>query len=145
VNFSERQIRIRGKGNKERVLPLAPDLVTVLEKYLRLEKPSSCKERNFFVVLQGKRKAHPMTYAGLRSLFRYNRNLSGIKKANPHRFRHVFGTSMAREGVQLPVLQKMMGHADGQTTLQYINLSMKDIASEYHQAIQRIRSYYEKN
>jgi site-specific recombinase XerD len=143
INFTEKQIRVKGKGNKERVLPLTEQVITVLEKYMRLERPSHCKTRSVFVVLQGKHRAQSMTYAGLRSLFRYKRNLSGITKANPHRFRHAFGTSMAREGVQLPVLQKMMGHADGQTTLQYINLSMKDITAEYQRAIEKIKGQYE--
>lgn len=144
VDFIQKQMRIHGKGGKERILPLSEDVGIALTNYLRFERPSQCQSKAFFVILQGKRKSLPMSYAGLRSLFRYHRKVSGISKANPHRFRHAFGTSMARQGVSLPALQKMMGHSDFQITLQYINLSTQDIDSQYHQAIQNMKAQYEK-
>ena len=143
IDLIERRIRIRGKGNKERVLPLPDQIIEMLQKYLTLERPAKCKTDIAFVVLQGKRRCHPMRYSGLRSLFRYKRNKSTVLNANPHRFRHVFGASMARSGVHLPILQKMMGHSDGKSTLQYINLSVEDIAEEYQRAMKKIGKRYE--
>ncbi len=58
-----------------------------------------------------------MTPAGLRSLFRYHRQTTGIQLANPHRFRHTFASDMIRAGISLPALMQLMGHADIQTTL----------------------------
>jgi integrase/recombinase XerD len=58
-----------------------------------------------------------MTAAGLRSLFRYHRRTTGIKLANPHRFRHTFASDMVRAGLSLPALMQLMGHADIETTL----------------------------
>jgi integrase len=52
---------------------------------------------------------------------------------------------MSRAGVRLPVLQRMMGHADAKMTLQYIHLSMADIADEYHRAIEVITKRYEQD
>jgi integrase/recombinase XerC len=83
-----------------------------------------------------------MTRGGLRSLFRHRRRKEIIKTANPHRLRHTFGTDMARCGVRLPILQKMMGHADSKMTLQYINLSMADIAAEFQRASAAIYKRY---
>ena len=87
-----------------------------------------------------------MTPAGLRSLFRYRRQRhpGRLANANAHRFRHTFGTDMARAGVRLPILQRLMGHADAKTTLQYIHLSMADIAAEYDRAIRTIATKYEQ-
>ena len=85
-----------------------------------------------------------MTATGLRSLFRHRRLASLLASANAHRFRHTFGTDMARAGVRLPVLQKMMGHADTKTTLQYIRLSMSDIADEYQRAVAEIDKRYRR-
>jgi site-specific recombinase XerD len=51
---------------------------------------------------------------------------------------------MARAGVRLAVLQRMMGHADGKTTLQYINLSMADVAAEFARASAVIEKHYEQ-
>ena len=83
-----------------------------------------------------------MTPAGLRSLFRQRRRRPTLAIANPHRFRHTFGTDMARAGVRLPILQRMMGHADLKTTLQYIELSLVDVADEYRRALALITARY---
>ncbi|MDD9946932.1 MAG: tyrosine-type recombinase/integrase [Myxococcales bacterium] len=143
VNLLDGQLRIRGKGNVERSLPLPRNLVGVLADYHRLERPKTDFE-HIFVVLQGPARGQPMTLSGIRSLFRSRRTRSpDVANANPHRFRHTFGADMARAGVQLPVLQKMMGHAAPETTLRYVNLSMADIAEEYCRVAESIRLRYE--
>ncbi len=142
VGIEEAQLRVRGKGQKERMLPLPDSLLETLQQYLRLERPRRCQTVKLLVVLQGKRRAKPMTRAGLRSLFRHRRLRPDIANANPHRLRHTFGADMARAGVRLPVLQRMMGHHDPVLTLQYINLSMADIAVEFRQANQQIEQRY---
>lgn len=143
VSFFEGTIRVFGKGSKERILPLPQELEKILRKYLALERPSGRENEPFFVVLQGSRHGEPMTVAGLRSLFRYRRKKTGINKANPHRFRHTFGSRMAAERVSLPVLQRLMGHADLATTLHYIHLSTTDLAAEFHRAMTEIQGDYE--
>ena len=85
-----------------------------------------------------------MTPAGLRSLFRQRRRQPTLTTANAHRFRHTFGTDMARAGVRLPVLQRLMGHADMKMTLQYIELSLVDVADEYQKAIRIIEGRYRR-
>ncbi|MFA6168854.1 MAG: tyrosine-type recombinase/integrase [Gemmatimonadaceae bacterium] len=142
--IADRQLRVQGKGNKERILPL-PDIVAgSVDNYLYWERPASCSAPQLFVVLQGCRRGRAMTASGLRSLFRHRRRDQALARANPHRFRHTFGADMARAGVRLPILQRMMGHADGMTTLQYIHLSMTDVADEYRRAIAAIGSRYRR-
>jgi site-specific recombinase XerD len=85
--LSEAQIRVRGKGNKVRMLPLAPESVRLLDHYLRLERPPHCGKA-LFVCLKGRARGSRLTAAGLRSLFRHHRQTTGVTKANPHRFRH---------------------------------------------------------
>jgi len=85
--LSEAQLRVPGKGNKFRFLPLAPETVQLLNHYLRLERPNPCSAA-LFVSLKGRARGTRMTAAGLRSLFRYHRQGTGIQLANPHRFRH---------------------------------------------------------
>lgn len=142
INFYDRAIRVRGKGGKERVLPLVDTIRDLLRKYLRYERPRESQADALFLVLQGSKRGSAMTPAGLRNLFRYRRVKTRVEKANPHRFRHCFGTEMARQGVQLPILQKMLGHADSDTTLRYIQLSMTDVMLEYERAIKQIQSRY---
>jgi len=116
--LSEAQLRVRGKGNKFRFLPLAPETVQLVEHYLRLERPDPCSAA-LFVSLKGRMRGVRMTRAGLRSLFRHHRQTTSIKLANPHRFRTTFASDMVRAGMSLPALMKLMGHANIQTTLLY--------------------------
>lgn len=142
--WTDQRLRVRGKGQRERALPMPSLLVRFLRDYLRLERPKAADETRLFLVLQGRRRGRPMTPEGLRSLFRFRRRRSWLKSANPHRFRHTFGTDMARAGVRLPILQRMMGHADMATTLQYIELSLADVAEAYSNAVATIERRYRR-
>jgi integrase/recombinase XerD len=146
LDIQQAQLRVFGKGNRERLLPLPALLKGVLADYVRLERPQNTTTSFLFVVLQGCRRAQPLTLAGLRSLFRHRRqSRAQVANANAHRFRHTFGADMARAGVGLVVLQRMMGHADPSTTLQYINLSIKDLTEEYNKAVAVIERRYEQS
>jgi len=137
--LSEAQLRVRGKGNKLRFLPLAPESVQLLDHYLRLERPDPCSAA-LFVSLKGPARGARMTAAGLRSLFRHHRHITGVPLANPHRFRHTFASDMVRAGVSLPALKQLMGHADIQTTLLYVQVTPQDVYLQYARAVaQHIR------
>jgi len=142
VSLLERWIRVWGKGGKERAIPFCDIVEASIEQYARYERPRSCIDEALFVCLQGKRMGCAMTPAGLRSIFRTKRQLAEVSAANPHRFRHTFGTDMARSGMSLPVLQRLMGHRSPEQTLQYINMSMSDIAEAYRKAVTEIHKHY---
>jgi len=133
VLLSEGQLRVRGKGTRMRLLPLAPETTQLLDHYLRLERPDRCSAA-LFVVLKGPARGQRMTPAGLRSLFRHHRRTTGIEKANPHRFRHTFATDMVRAGISLPALMQLMGHADIETTMHYVQVSPQDVYVQYARA-----------
>ena len=139
LQLPEAQIRVRGKGNKTRFLPLAPEAAQLLDHYLRLERPVNSSTA-LFVSLKGPARGARMTPAGLRSLFRHHRQTSGVKIANPHRFRHTFASDMVRAGVSLPALMQLMGHANIQTTLVYMQVTPLEVYQQYARAIaQHIR------
>ena len=133
VLLSEGQLRVRGKGSKMRLPPLAPETTQLLDHYLRLERPDRCSAA-LFVVLKGPARGQRMTPAGLRSLFRHHRSTTGVKIANPHRFRHTFASDMVRAGISLPALMQLMGHADIDTTLHYVQVSPQDVYLQYARA-----------
>lgn len=135
LQLAEAQIRVLGKGNRQRLLPLPVETIEVLQNYLRLERPLT-NSSALFVSLKGPRRGKPMTFAGLRSLFRHHRLRSHVLHANPHRFRHTFGADMVRNGISLPTLQQLMGHADIQTTMLYVQLAPQDVWREYSRAVQ---------
>ncbi len=134
LRFSESQFRVVGKGNKERVLPLSEDTIEILQRYLKVERPP-VSSPYVFLCLKGPHRGRPMTPAGLRSLFRHHRRRAKVALANPHRFRHTFGTTMARSGVSLLALMHLMGHSHIHTTMLYVSLSPEDVWREYHRAI----------
>lgn len=144
IVFDDSRIRVRGKGERDRALPLPAVLAQIIRQYQQLERPRQCAEKRLFVVLQGIKRGRPMTAAGLRSLFRHRRRRAALTMANPHRFRHTFGADMARAGVRLPILQQMMGHADLMTTMQYVRLSMADVADEFHRALTKLAGRYRR-
>ena len=144
LSFIEGEVRLRGKGNKERLLPLPPDLSALVQNYLEVERPPSSAPE-LFVSLKGKKRGQAMTTAGLRSLFRHHRSSAHVPMANPHRFRHTFGTEMARAGISLPALMKLMGHADINTTMIYVELSPKHVWDAFLEASRLLRKekYFE--
>lgn len=134
--LSEAQLRVRGKGGKVRMMPLPPETIRLLDCYLKTERPLT-NAAQVFVSLKGKARGKPMTKAGWRSLFRHHRAVTAVSKANPHRFRHTFGSDMIRAGVSLPALQRLMGHSNIETTLLYIQISPQDVYEEYARAVAR--------
>ena len=130
------EILVRGKGNKQRLLPLPQDILDVLQQYLSFERPLT-NSSSLFVCLKGRSRGLPLTSAGLRSLFRHHRFTTQISQANPHRFRHTFGADMVRAGISLPALQHLMGHAQIRTTLLYVQLAPQDIWREYRSATEK--------
>jgi integrase/recombinase XerD len=136
VRLSEAQILVRGKGRKQRLLPLAQDIGEVLQQYLGLERPPT-KSPALFVCLKGPSRGTSLSPAGLRSLFRYHRRRSDVPQANPHRFRHTFGADMVRAGISLPALQQLMGHSQIRTTMDYVQLAPEDVWHEYRKAIEK--------
>lgn len=136
LQLADAQMRVRGKGNKQRIMPLPEEIRGVLEKYLHLERPLT-NSPSLFVCLKGHHRGLPLTPAGLRTLFRHHRLATQIPQANPHRFRHTFGADMVRGGISLPALQHLMGHAQIHTTMLYVQLAPQDIWREYHRAIEK--------
>jgi integrase/recombinase XerD len=136
LQLADAQMRVIGKGNKPRVLPLPREVIEVLQSYLRLERPLT-NSPSLFVCLKGRRRGQPMTPAVLRSLFRHHRIRCQVPQANPHRLRHTFGADMVRAGISLPALQHLMGHSQIHTTMLYVQLAPQDVWREYARAVEK--------
>jgi len=132
-------LRIHGKGNKQRVMPLADAVSMTLRLYGQLERPHTDTQA-MFVVLKGPRRGQPLSGTGLRRIFRYHRGKSGITQANPHRFRHSFGANMTRCRVPLLVLARMMGHSSPHTTMRYVEVEDPELRAHYLQALDILKT-----
>jgi integrase len=136
LQLADAQVRVIGKGNKPRVLPLPREVIDVLQNYLRVERPLT-NSPSLFVCLKGRQRGYSMTPAGLRSLFRNHRIRCQVPQANPHRLRHTFGADMVRAGISLPALQHLMGHSQIHTTMLHVLLAPQDVWREYARAIEK--------
>jgi integrase/recombinase XerD len=132
-------LRILGKGNKQRVMPLAEAVASTLRLYAQLERPTT-NSQSMFVVLKGPRRGQPLSAEGLRMIFRYHRSKSGVKQANPHRFRHSFGANMTRCRVPLLVLARMMGHSSPHTTMRYVEIEDPELRAHYLEALDVLKA-----
>ena len=102
ADIGGRWLKVLGKGQRERRVPLDADLASVIQVYLLAERPESTSSR-LFLVAKGPNRGQPLTAAGLRTIFRYHRGLTGIVGGHPHALRHTFGTALAEAGVDLAV------------------------------------------
>lgn len=138
VDQGRRRLRVVGKGDKERVVPVDGAFFTELAAYLRSERPAGCATVECFVVLRGPTSGQPLTEAGMRRIFRTHRARSGATRVRPHRLRHTYGTELAAAGIDLLVLRELMGHASPETTAGYVHLSIDVLAREYATARQQL-------
>lgn len=143
VDFERRELRVHGKGAKERLVPLPETVIRLIESYLKWERPSEVESQALFLVSQGRREGERLSAAGFRNFFRYRRKISGVALANPHRFRHSFGTNLAKSGVNLRVLQELLGHAPGSpVTQRYLHLCTRDVADAFHAVHRHLEKQY---
>lgn len=139
VDIGTRWIRVMGKGGKERRVPLDVEVGGLIQTYLLTERPDSASPR-LFLVAKGPNRGQPLTPAGLRTIFRYHRLKSGVPAGHPHALRHTFGTAMAEAGVDLAVMQALLGHAHVDTTSRYIHLAPTHVKAEFDAARTRLRA-----
>jgi site-specific recombinase XerD len=139
VDIGGRWLRVIGKGRKERRVPLDVDVAGVIQTYLLVERPETTSDR-LFIVAKGPTRGQPLTTEGLRRIFRYHREISGVAGAHPHALRHTFGTALAEAGVDLAVMQALLGHAHIDTTARYVHLAPTHVKAEFDAARDRQRA-----
>lgn len=140
VDIGGRWLLVHGKGGKDRRVPLDADLAAVINTYLLAERPDSASA-SLFLVGKGAHRGQPLTPAGLRTVFRYHRSITGVGAGAPHALRHTFGTALAEAGVDLAVMQALLGHAHVDTTARYIHLAPTHVKAQYDAARARQRDH----
>lgn len=140
VDIGRGWVRVVGKGDKERRVPLDPDVGGLVQSYLLAERPDTTSTA-LFVVAKGPHRGQPLSAAGLRRVFRYHRERSGVAAGHPHALRHSFGTALAEAGVDLAVLQALMGHDHVDSSAAYIHLAPAHLRTAYDAARARQRHW----
>jgi integrase/recombinase XerD len=134
VDLDERVLRARGKGSKERVVPIGQAAARALSVYLERGRPALVKgapEPHLFVNFRG----GPLTRQGLYKIVRRNAAAAGLaERMSPHTLRHTFATHLLAGGCDLRAVQEMLGHADVSTTQLYTHLSSERLKDVYFRA-----------
>lgn len=122
------QVLIRGKGSKERVVPLAKDLAAILRDLLDERGLTPRAEASVFVNARGRRLTRfGLTHVVRRAVREASRHNPQLKMRNisPHTFRHTTAMQLLQAGVDLTVIRAWLGHADIQTTHQYLEADVE--------------------
>ena len=134
---------VTGKGDKERRVPVDAEVAGLIQTYLLIERPDSDADGTvtdrLFVVAKGPNRGRPLTPEGLRAVFRYHRERSGVTGGHPHALRHSFGTALAEAGTDLAVIQSLMGHDHVDSSARYIHLAPAHVRAAFDDARARQR------
>ncbi|HBG69943.1 MAG: site-specific tyrosine recombinase XerD [Bacteroidetes bacterium GWF2_43_63] len=134
--FDDEFIRVIGKGNKERLVPIGQEAIKALKLYIE-------KSRVFFPVVRShehfiflNQRGKQLTRASVFNLVKILAEAAGIKKnISPHTFRHSFATHLVENGADLRAVQELLGHASITTTEIYTHLSrefLRDVVLKHH-------------
>jgi integrase/recombinase XerC len=130
IDLREGWLRVRGKGNKERQVPIGGRAVSAVERYLEVRQGSP-NERALFLNSRGLR----LSDRQVRRLVKfYALVVTGDSTVHPHSFRHAYATHLLSDGADLRAIQELLGHARLSTTQKYTQVSLKELQAVYDKA-----------
>jgi integrase/recombinase XerD len=135
VNLNQGVIRILGKGNRERLIPLGEEAVRWLNEFARGPRNEILLDRSTDYLFPTRRGDRMTRQAFWHIIKRYARKASIDKDLSPHTLRHAFATHLLNHGADLRVVQMLLGHSDLSTTQIYTHVArerMKDLHSQHH-------------
>ena len=132
VDFSNRQLKVTGKRNKQRVIPFGEELLATLRDYMkRRDKEVNRQSEALFVSAKGQR----MTSSQVREAVRKNLSkVCTLKKRTPHVLRHTFATAMLNNKAGIESVKKLLGHESLSTTEIYTHTTFEQLKREYYSA-----------
>lgn len=128
-------IRARGKGNKERLVPIGGPVIEILTQYLNVGRPAQLKTRVSDLIFPGRNPQKPLTRQAVFKILRRLALAAGMKKdISPHKLRHAFASHLVQGGADLRSVQVMLGHADLRTTEIYTHIDRDHVRRAYNRA-----------
>jgi len=131
ISFSDRTIKVLGKRNKERFVPLLTSVIQTLKKYLELKKEFTIGEEELFITKTGNKIYETLVYRVINSYFS---KISSKEKKSPHILRHSFATHLLNEGADLNSVKELLGHSSLASTQVYVQNSLDVIKKVYNHA-----------
>ena len=133
-DLTGRRLRVRaGKGNRDRVLPMSPQMVSVIQNYLVVREPASTDHLLIYRLAPVKQHLIP-------DRLRTFGHKAGLKGITPHRLRHTLATFLINHGMPITSLQKFLGHQDINKTMIYARVHNKTVKEQFSSAMSQIEA-----
>ncbi|MBS1112937.1 MAG: xerC [Nitrospirae bacterium] len=131
IHIKESLIKIKGKGKKERIVPIGSKAIDAMKSYIIERMLLKSKERALFLNRMGKR----LTDRGVRRIVvKYAQALGIHGRIGPHTLRHSFASHLLQGGADLRVIQELLGHSSLSTTQKYTHLNITHLMDVYDKA-----------
>ena len=131
VDFSKSEIFVKGKGNKQRVVPISENLLKQMREYIAIRKFNEDSGIYFFVRENGKKLSEKFVYSVVNS---YLSLITLKKKKSPHILRHSFATHVLNNGAEISKVKEILGHSSLSSTQVYTNGNIEQLKRVFNQA-----------
>lgn len=140
IKFDQHEVKVMGKGSKQRVVPIGKLALTALAAWLQCRNQLPCSQAGdaLFVSSQGKRLSHRSIQA---RMAKWGQEQAMAVKVHPHKLRHSFATHMLESSQDLRAVQELLGHANLSTTQIYTSLDFQHLAKVYDNAHPRAKKH----
>ncbi len=133
VDFAKKQVKVLGKGNKERIIPIGQDAIVMIKDYIQLKKKEFAAPDSTLLVTERGRKMYPKyPYLLVRSFL--SSEVKTLNKKSPHVLRHSFATHLSNNGADLNAIKELLGHSSLAATQVYT-----------HNTIEKLKNVYKKS
>ena len=138
IDWAQQQLRILGKRNKERIVPMLPSLIDMLKTYCKQRNDiDNAKTHKFLLVTDKGKKTYPSFVYRLIKL--YFRGVSSKIRTSPHVLRHSFATHMLDAGADINVVKEILGHESLAATQEYTKVQLPKVQDAYRAAHPRAK------
>lgn len=131
VDIKQAILKVLGKGNKERIIPIGKEIVTAIDQYLTLKAALPGADNHFLLVNAKGKKLYPKYV--YRAVKKYLSLVTTVQKKSPHVLRHTFATHLTGEGADINAVKELLGHSSLAATQVYT-----------HNTIERLKDVYKK-
>ncbi|ATA88646.1 tyrosine-type recombinase/integrase [Capnocytophaga stomatis] len=133
LDFSQKQIKVLGKRNKERLIPMLPQIENILEEYLKIrEEVANENSEDFLFLAKNGKKIYPTLVYRIINL--YFSAVTTKQDVSPHVLRHSFANHLLDNGADLNTVKELLGHSSLAATQVYTNTSLAELKKQYGKA-----------
>src|SRR6266496_3891645 len=130
IDFYKKQIKVLGKGNKERIIPVSSEIIRIIKDYIQHKKKEFKGTDDILLVTEKGKKMYPKyAYLAVKSFL--NTEVKTLEKKSPHVLRHSFATHLSNNGADLNAIKELLGHSSLAATQVYTHNTIEKLKNVY--------------